>query len=165
MAGIQEGSEFGIQTAFQRYIALGIILGRVSEWRREIALLQKQVDVVVQKQDAGSASDPDSLSDNEVNAIKKHIERSEASLDSLEKLLAEDKLPMSNDDADVAKLEAILRKAKSKAKIISASFRKFKAERADGQDPEKLEAPLEFNDGRITQMLKPVDQVIEEFRI
>lgn len=155
VAGIQEGSEFGIQTAFQRYIALGVILGRVKVWDLELEMIE-----------AGNytKSDKDLPKDHD-KITKAFVERNKASLASLKSLLNQDKLPMTNSDDDVARLEAIIRKAKSKAKIISSSFRKFKAEMYGAEKAEQMELPLEFHDERIAKLLKPIDEVIEDFRI
>lgn len=190
IAGIHEGAEFGIQTAFQRYIAIGVLLGRIEVWKRQIEAYKKQ------------ASSMDSNDDNEKKDLEKFITKASTSVASLEKMLSPSSIPMTNSDEDVAKLEVLIRKAKSKAKIISNLMKdssnsssssgndgasletkncscrqgaetssnkccstKDNKKEEDAGDSDDLSAPIEYHDGRISQMLRPLDEVIEDFRI
>lgn len=121
-AGLREGAEFGIQTGYQRYIALGVLRGRVQVWRAKFF----------------NESAPSDHAN--VERIKKNIKGLEAMLKDI---------PITNSDEDVAQLEALLRKAKSKAKVTSSLIK----------DPE----PLVYHDGTVG--LRSTEDAIEDFRM
>lgn len=116
-------------------------------------------------------------------------------------MLSPSTIPMTNSDQDVAKLEGLIRKAKSKARIISNLMKDNDSASLKTQPPNKcssrgqgaetgskccssnkgkevcekgaqtagdsddLSAPIVYHDGRISQMLRPLEEVIEDFRI
>lgn len=122
-AGLREGAEFGIQTGYQRYIALGVLRGRLQIWRAKFF------------------NNNDS-SDHHPNAerIKKNIEGLEAMLKDIS---------TTNSNEDVSQLEALLRKAKSKAKVTASLIKDVE--------------PLLYYDGTVG--LRSTEDAIEDFRM
>lgn len=118
--GLREGAEFGIQTGYQRYIALGVLRGRLLVWK--------------QKFQNESQSHPNFVK------IQKNIE-------GLDAMLSE--IPVTNEDADVAHLEGLIRKAKSKAKITAHLI--------------KDTTVLAYYDGTVG--LRSPEEAIEDFRM
>lgn len=161
IAGIQEGADYGTQTGFQRYIALGILHGRCAVWRFYL----DDIDDRVKRQEEYLLSGDPTLADlmpEEVEEARKRVNKAGAALAGLEKLLDRDNLPMTNDDVDVAKFEQIIRKAKSKAKIVQNAL---KMKLGDGFDIDVDDPPISYMDEKIQKMLKPIEDVLEEFRI
>lgn len=75
------------------------------------------------------------------------IDRIRKSLEGLDELLKD--IPVTNKDEDVAQLEGLVRKAKSKAKIIASLIK----------DP----APVVYHDGTVG--LRSTEDAIEDFRM
>lgn len=119
-AGLREGSEFGIQTGYQRVIALGVLRGRLAIWKIKFM--------------SEGAEHP------QIDRIKK-------SLEGLDEMLKD--VPVTNKDDDVAQLEGLVRKAKSKAKIIASLIK----------DP----TAVAYHDGTVG--LRTTEDAIEDFRM
>lgn len=160
-----------MQTGFYRYIALGVLQGRCKVWRLFLADIVSRVENQEKMlkstpsesiQDSLKESSTSILTENEITSLKTKISKADTSLTSLEKLLDPETLPMSNSDVDVARFELIIRKAKSKAKIVQNSM---KIKVGDGLDLEEDDPPLDFHDQRIQHLLKPLEDVVEDFRI
>lgn len=119
-AGLREGTEFGIQTGYQRYIALGVLRGRLFIWKKKFT---------------------------QSNSRHPNIDKILKNLTSLDAMLSE--IPVTNSDTDVAHLEALIRKAKSKAKITANLI--------------KDTTLLTYYDGTVG--LRSTEEAIEDFRI
>lgn len=179
IAGIQEGSGFGMQTGFQRYVALGVLNGRIKVWRVQIENVQKRLNQQLDSatfdlktSEGGKTTEitgetetkiksDTHLSEKDVEALKKQLDKTTTAIDSLQKLIDPETVPKTNSDDDVARLELALRKSKSKAKIISTYINKLMSY----YDSNYEDPPIIYFDSRISQLLKPIDQVMEEFRI
>lgn len=101
-AGLREGTEFGIQTGYTRFIALGVLRGRLAVWQKQFAPTTTSPTTTT------TTSAPD----------HPNIDRIRKNLAGLESMLAE--IPVTNSDADVAVFEGLVRKAKSKAKVTAS---------------------------------------------
>lgn len=117
---MREGAEFGIQTGYTRYIALGVLRGRLVVWKKQF--LRDQTE------------------HPNLDRIKKNVE-------GLENMLAD--IPVTNSDSDVAHLEGLMRKAKSKAKVTASLI--------------KTGPVLTYYDGTVG--LRSTEEAIEDFRI
>lgn len=95
-AGLSEGKHYGIQTAFQRYMAVGILQARCDLWQNSIA----------NPKDDGSGEKP-----IKSEKIEKHLAQLKSCVQDV---------PMTNSDSDVEVVTKGMAKAKAKAKVIAS---------------------------------------------
>lgn len=97
-SGIAEGKHYGIQTAFQRYLSLGILQARYDLWNNI-------------NNSSTSIQDEDDSQKKLGTKVAKHLTQLKACVEDL---------PLTNSDQEVEHVTKSLAKGKAKAKVISS---------------------------------------------